>query len=437
MGPDEEAELSGSPSRTRRAKTLVAISLAVVVIAGAAYLRPAFLPAAATPVPAAPGLQLDAVDFIDPSTGWVLADIDDRQFAVLSTKDAGRHWSTELLQATLRQGEYMRFFDRNRGVVVTVGGEPVTFTTQDGGASWTRHEVADVSSFAISASFADPLNGWVLLDSGDGLPLDTTSLVHTVDGGVTWTRIGETLTTLAQPLAVTFSDAQHGWLDAVAPSAIAYTTSDAGSTWHSVALPSPMGGWPVPRGSFFVAVRSTLDGGLIASVVNSATANGRNASGISVLGYPPLTVKTYDGGSPVVYVYSTFADTASVTFGSEHRPGPIGQLQAANQVVMSSLDGGSSWNVVLPPAGGGTMGFAGARDWWWVGPGIRATTHDGGATWTPATAGQLAQPLAGSLVVLDERHAWITALTGGAASLFTTSDGGDHWTAVELPSVRP
>ncbi len=412
------------------------MSLVVVAIAGVAYLRPALLPAQ-TAAPAASGLQLAAVDFVDPATGWVLADLDDQEFAVLSTSDAGRHWRTQLLQATLRQAEYMRFFDRSHGVVVTVGGQPVVFATQDGGTTWSRHVVADLSSYAISASFGDALHGWVLLDSGDGLPQRTTTLVRTMDGGATWTRFGDTMTTLAQPLAVSFSDAAHGWLDAVAPSPVAYATTDGGATWRAVPLPGPAGGWPVPGGSYFVAVRSTLGGGLIASVVNSATANGRNASGIAVLGYPPLTVKTYDGGSPVVYVYSTFADSSTVAIAAENRPGPTGQLQAANQVLMTSSDGGATWRVVTPPATGGTMGFASQDDWWWIGPGARSSTLDAGATWTPVRTGQLAQPMAGSLVPLDSRHAWISAVVGGSTVLFTTSDGGAHWAAVALPSIRP
>ncbi len=135
------------------------MSLVVVAIAGVAYLRPALLPAQ-TAAPAASGLQLAAGDVVGPAPGWVLADLDDQEFAVLSTSDAGRHWRTQLLQATLRQAEYMRFFDRSHGVVVTVGGQPVVFATQDGGTTWSRHVVADLSSYAISASFGDALHGW-------------------------------------------------------------------------------------------------------------------------------------------------------------------------------------------------------------------------------------------------------------------------------------
>ncbi len=435
MGEDDESGLSEDPSRARRAKAVATLSLIVVAVACVAYLRPSAGPAP-NPAATSPGFQLDAVDFVSPSAGWVLADLDGSQFAVLATTDAGRHWTTQLVAPSMRQGEYMRFFDARDGVVVTAGGDPVAFATRDGGATWARSEVFDVNSFAISASFSDPQHGWVLMDAGDGVPLRATALMRTVDGGATWTRLGETVVTLAQPFALTFTDAQHGWLDAVAPSAVAYATSDAGDSWHAVALPSPKDGWPTPRGSYFVAIRSTLEGGLVASVVNSTHVNGRNAAGSAVLSYPPLTVKTYDGGGPVVYVYGTFADTAYAGEATSNRSGPSQQAQAPNQVVMTSLDGGASWRVVAPPASGGTIGFASSVNWWWVGPGQRATTFDAGATWSPVTAGQLSDPVPGSLVVVDDHHAWISAMRNGMPFLFTTSDAGAHWSVVALPAPQ-
>src|SRR5579871_1009748 len=119
MGEDaDDPGLSGgNPSRAARAKLLSAVSLAAVAIACIAYLRPTLEPAAAPALPASPQIQLDAVDFVSPSTGWVLEDLDDFQFAVLGTSDGGRHWKPELLQPSVSQGEYMRFFDARHGVV--------------------------------------------------------------------------------------------------------------------------------------------------------------------------------------------------------------------------------------------------------------------------------------------------------------------------------
>ena len=435
MGGDDESGLpeETNPSRARRAQLLSALSLVAVAVACVLYLRPTLQ--ASPPAPALPhttSAQLDAVDFVSPTTGWVLEDLDDFQFAVIGTTDAGRHWTPELVEPTVLHGEYMRFFDAEHGVVSTVGGEPLVYTTDDGGIHWTRHIAYDAFTFAISASFTDPLHGWELIGAGQDVPITSPALVRTTDGGKTWTRLGVTVPTAAQPFAVAFSDARHGWLDTVGPSPLSYATDDGGATWHSVAFPAPPGGWPVPNGSFFVAVRPMPNGGVVASVVNSARVSGR-ASGIDVLGYPPLTVRTFDGGAAVIYAYSTFADSPNSAVATENRPG---QPQAANQTVLRSTDGGATWTVVAPPSNGGTMGFAGPLDWWWMGASAMSTTMDGGVTWSAMTAGGPAQPIPGSLVLLDSQHAWVGGTVGGSTLLYTTSNAGSRWSALSLPSLN-
>lgn len=421
------------PARARRAKLLSAASLAIVVVAAAVYLRPTEAPVsppAALPSPA-PGTQLDAVDFVTPTTGWVLEDLDDFQFAVLGTLDGGRHWRPELLQPTVQQGEYMRFFDAAHGVVATVGGEPLLFTTEDGGTRWTRHVVYDLSSFAFSASFTDPLHGWELIETGPDIPDAAPALVRTADGGRTWTRLGATVPIPAQPLAVVFADSMHGWLDTAGASPAAYASDDAGATWGAVTLPAPPGGWPVRSGSFFVAVQATSGGGVVASVVNYA--NVRQRSGLEVIAYPPLTVRTYDGGGPVIYQYATFVDAPTSGVEPSNR---AAALQAANQTLERSTDGGATWTVVTPPSTDGTLGFAGPLAWWWIGPDEISSTADGGLTWEPVRIVNLPQPTEGSLVLVDSTHAWMSGSDRGTTVLYTTADGGDSWSSVVLPSLR-
>jgi photosystem II stability/assembly factor-like uncharacterized protein len=439
MGDDEGQDLlEHNPSRAHRAKLLSGVSLTVVAIACILYLRPSLQPAVA-PAPAVPAsngqFQLDAVDFINPSTGWILEDLDDFQFAVLGTVDAGQHWRPELLEPTILQGEYMRFFDAEHGVVSTVGGDPQVYTTQDGGRHWRRHVVNEPDAFAISASFSDPLHGWELMGAGSVVPSTSPVLMRTSDGGATWKRLGATVPAMAQPFAVSFGDPMHGWLDTVADTPVAYSTEDGGATWHAVTLPTPLRGWPVAHGQYFVAVRPVLGGGLVASVVNAAHVSG-HASGLDVLGYPPLTVRTFDGGGAVVYVYSTFVDSPFSGVATDNRPGPQAQLQAANQTVMRSVDGGHSWTVVVPPSSGGTLGFAGSLEWWWVGSDAMAITHDGGVTWSPVRIETLDQPVPGSLVLLDAKHAWVGAVVKGGTLLYSTSDGGARWSLVSLPTLK-
>jgi hypothetical protein len=438
MEPDDDPGIPEDPSRARRAKALGGVSLLVVAFACAAYLRPAPQPAAPAPTAAA-GYQLDAVDFVDPATGWVIADINSSEFAVISTKDAGRSWATRLVSPSTSHGEYMRFFDRSRGVVVSIGGGAGVFGTADGGAHWTRHAVEPIGGYVISASFVDLLHGWLLEFGAGGGGLASTELMRTEDGGSTWKNLGPPAPVSAEAFAVSFTNGETGWLDAVASGPYAYKTADGGATWRQVTLPAPASGWPLPHGSFFVAARPTLGNGVVVTVVNSAYINGRSAAGSSVLIYPPLTMRTFDGGSPVVYIYTTFVDSASDGLGglvgADHKPGPATQVPPASQIGLRSTDGGVTWTSFVPPASGGTIGYADALSWWWVGPGVRSTSTDGGLTWSPSQPDAIGDPLAGSLVALDSKHAWVSALGDTVPLLFTTSDGGDHWTSVRLPQA--
>src|SRR5579859_456950 len=438
MEPDEEAGLPGNPSRAWRAKALGVLSLVVVAVASAAYLRPSVQPAA--PMPAlSTTYQLDAVDFVDPSTGWVLADLDTAAFAVVSTKDAGRSWVTRLVSPSSRHGEYMHFFDRSAGVVVAIGAEAAVFVTRDGGAHWTRRAIDAGDVYVMSASFVDPLHGWLLGFGGLSTGLGSTVLLRTTDGGATWKDLGPAAVPSVQAFAVSFTDQRNGWLDAVAPGPYVYATVDAGTTWRRLTLPTPATGWPVPRGSFFVAARPTLGNGVIATVVNSANINGRAGAGSTVVTYPPLTVRTYDGGSPVTFIYTTLVDASSDgilhIYDAVHKPGPATQVQPAGQIGMRSTDGGATWTSFVPPAPGGTIGYAGAMNWWWIGQGVRSKTDDGCQTWSPSEANAVPDPLPGSLVVLDARHAWVSGVSVSGPLLFTTSDGGEHWTPVRLPQA--
>lgn len=438
MEPDEDPGFIEHPSRARRAKAVGTLALAVVAVAGFLYVRPAVAPAQSLAVQgaSATGYQVDAVDFVDPSTGWVLADLDNSTFTVLGTTNAGLRWTTRLTEPSPRPAEYMRFFDRSTGVVVSSGPGATIYRTGDGGTTWTSRRVG-VTSYVIAVSFVDADHGW-LLDYGTGA--GSTELFGTTDGGRSWKSLGSPARDAAQAYAVTFSDRSTGWLDTVAPGAYVYTTSNGGKTWRAVELPTPASGWPVPHGFFFVAARPTLGGGVIVTVVNSQHVNGRNAAGGAVLSYPPLTVRTFDGGSPVEYVFSTFVDSSTDGVlhipGGTHQPGPASaQVQPANQTGFRSTDGGTTWAPFSPPAPGGTIGYVDAMDWWWAGPGVSSRTADGGQTWTAALSDPVSTPLPGSLVVLDAGHAWISALDVNGPVLFTTADGGVTWVKVRLPPI--
>ncbi|HEV2029449.1 MAG TPA: hypothetical protein VGS16_13105 [Candidatus Dormibacteraeota bacterium] len=441
MGPQEPEADNETPveaARARRGLSLIVFSLVVIALTGLAYVRPSFGPSPRTLAPPVPATyQLAAVDFVTPTTGWFVATFDSGRFVLLQTKDGGQTWKRELTGQTNQPAVYMHFFDSARGVVVLMGGQPTIFRTSDGGRTWSSRHAMN-AAYVLSASFVDPDHGWLLTRLAPRTGVSS-QLLRTLDGGVNWTNLGSPVVSADEAYRVQFTDAKVGWLESLSARPYAYKSVDSGATWRQVSLPAPRGGWP-KAGQFFVAAQATQGVGVLATVANFAPTSGRSGIGAKVVAYPPLTVRTFDGGVPVFYWYATFVDTIPSAdmsaVSAEHKAGSSVQVQAPNQVQLGSLDGGATWSVIEPPNGAGAVGYSDALNWWWIGSGAWSTSSDGGTTWTPYRNAGVLPPLPGSLQVLDSRHAWFAAMAGTEAVLETTQDGGIHWAEIGLPIVK-
>ncbi len=418
---------------------VIFISLLVIALTGLAYVRPSFgAPHEPITRPAPATYQLAAVDFVSPTTGWFAAIFNSGRFAILHTSNAGRSWTRQLTGETNHGGLYMQFFDSAHGLLALMGAQPLMFRTADGGRTWSSHPGMSAAGYVLSTSFVDPDHGWLLIRSGTRTGV-TGELLRTVDGGAAWTNLGSPVVAADEAYRVQFTDVNVGWLDSVSARPYAYKTVDGGALWRQVPLPVPSG--RPAAGQFFVAAQATQGIGVIATVANFAPTSGRSGIGGKVVSYPPLTVRTFDGGVPVFYINSTFVDsipTADLTDAeTQQRNGSSAQVQAPNQVQFGSLDGGSTWSVIAPPNAPGAIGYSDAQNWWWIGSGAWSTSSDGGTTWTPYRNVGVLQPLPGSLLVLDSKHAWFGAMAGTKAVLETTADGGLRWEMIVLPTFNP
>ena len=175
--------------------------------------------ATATATAAAAAPALDAVQFTDPSHGWVVgAD------AILATADGGRTWTRQYRgSAALDQVD---FTDAEHG---WAAGRDTLLRTTDGGVSWTALK-EPCQGELTSVHFVSPAVGYAVATAPGA---DATgSLARTTDGGATWTAV---TSAPANPQSACFASAADGYLGT--PGHI-WRSTDGGRRW-TLALTEP------------------------------------------------------------------------------------------------------------------------------------------------------------------------------------------------------
>lgn len=115
--------------------------------------------------------------------------------------------------------------------IVAVGDHGIVLLSDDGGQSHRQAQSVPVDVALTSVSFVDDKLGWAAGHWG--------VVLHTRDGGETWTR-QRVATEQDRPLfAIHFFDANHGV--AVGLWSLVLVTADGGKTWRTVDMPIPDG----------------------------------------------------------------------------------------------------------------------------------------------------------------------------------------------------
>ena len=266
--------------------------------------------------PSATNYTLQAIEFVDANTGWVIVN-----FAtvpggnIFKTIDGGTTWTQQTIGTTDSLAA-LDMVDANVGyITLNSSGRPI-YKTTNGGTTWT----------AVTTPFTAQIRAVHAVDANlvyIGMSSGTNRIGKSIDGGATWQQIA--LPATADVISLDFIDANTGYVTGQSQNAL-FKTTDGGATWsfqnaHVIAVLKIYAG---PSGAAWAlgTAASILRNALLqpTSAVSRLTHGGAGDFDIAM----PLTgtagVECRNGGGNYTLVV-TFSNTmvsgnASVTAGA-------------------------------------------------------------------------------------------------------------------------
>jgi photosystem II stability/assembly factor-like uncharacterized protein len=326
-----------------------------------------------------------------------------RDNALSISTDGGRTWHENPLPQAATSDSidsigYVAVADADHAWLLVKHERPVgstfaVFRTSDGGATWQRADLPGTfDGVPWQMAFVDAKVGFVILTASTDVPVGPSTVMRTLDGGVTWT-VTSTTATLRMPVVAV--DANTLWIvanpDEVASlSPLLQVSRDAGATWSSPSLPGLEGA--TVSGSLYVLSGPTGGIEFLSATEGYVAVFQKTSTALATRYY-----RTVDGGRNWSLVASTAAQDsiAPVFVDATHW---YRQLDPSLNGLEVTADGGQTWTTV---AGNGLPNETGILFLWTVdgqnlaavcavnpssGDGVVALllSRDGGKNWQPA-----------------------------------------------------
>lgn len=298
------------------------------------------------------------------------------------TTDAGQNW-TEVITG-INTGAFNGIQALADTAIYAIGNRGLLIKSQDGGANWTQVTLPMEIEWE-SMDFTDANTGWLGSRTGD--------IIHTTDGGQTWTVLHDS--TFLGRVWLRFLNEDFGYM---AEGRNFLQTTDGGLTWDTLAQ------------NVFPSTINDIE--VIDSLNILVSQNTRIAW-------------THDGG--MTWSSANNHPYISTTNGGIHGH-PDGKVWVANKwrSVLYSDDFGDSW-VDQFPAFKGYLGYIDAFDEKNVvavgSSGLGIHTQNSGLDWEEFSSVDLNYTSFSGLATLSEK---VFVLSGGQ-EIMSTRDGGTTW----------
>ena len=331
--------------------------------------------------------------FISPNWGWAV----DVTGNILKTSNGGTTWFSQFQPNN--SFNTVQMFSPQIGYILAYSGRILKTTN---GINWNSNYHNGTTNDLRVCSFTDSLYGWAA---------GTDKLVHTSDGGLTWSEIA---TTGPIVTSLQFLTRKKGWMTSYMSLSAGYIsrTTDGGANWIYKSIPI---GFPVPSSVFF---SDTLNG----------WASGSYSGWHSGIGPQfPWLMKTTDGG--VTW-------SAPVEFHSQGRLFFINSQTGWGLPYSKTTDGGNTWNnpaTIDPSYNLRDIFFIDSLNGWISGfAGLILATTDGGTTWENKPTGTTQD-----LVSVHFYDKWNGTAVVKAGTIIQTTDGGNSWQQQICPTPIP
>ncbi len=384
-------------------------------------------------------VSLSMMEFLSPTLGFGFAQSGTHLFPV-TTQDGGKNWNS----LSVPQNIFPQLFDMTTPTEGFMTGcsstdcQPGSTTTllrtTDGGQSWQTVFQVPAHGSIQSIDFLSATTGWTIQSLSQ--PSMSSQIAFTQNSGKNWAPVSTPSSLFPGMTVIDFLNSHIGWLlsggepGAGSQSKTLYYTTNGGHTWAVIARSAQMGG-----GSSGSSSATTLSTGGYVEDLHFVTAHvgfmATDRGGI---------YRTIDGGhrwTPVFsHQFSPGNDMVpSLDFLSKNQGKILIQNFGISQL-WATQNGGANWQDVYPPVAPnlGNVSFATPS----IGVGLGASsmqeagstpliTTDGGNTWNPVAA-----PVGLHGLTWSNSHTlWGIAANG---ALYRSLDRGSHFRAVSLPN---